>query len=261
MRLIPNWAWHGGAMSLGDLGNNGKYFINRGGERLLQHYRSGLNNIPVLEAYRYNPDDAFLLELGMGAQTGQLTNIDETGATSMGFHSFPFVLEHDAYSGDYGCGFFGHTVEASSTLVAHPTLGWQCFLCNLGPGATATAASFAPVDSYRVRAFLEPLGVYLVAQAGNLAAIAVDLAARTATITFAPALASPASVAGRHATRPFSFLSLLVTKTSAPGVRPGSAFALADASGNPVPLVRGAYQITPAASDADGTVVTLSWQP
>lgn len=25
MRLIPNWAWHGGARSIGDLGNNGKW--------------------------------------------------------------------------------------------------------------------------------------------------------------------------------------------------------------------------------------------
>ena len=27
MRLLPNWAWHGGATSQGDLGNNGKWFI------------------------------------------------------------------------------------------------------------------------------------------------------------------------------------------------------------------------------------------
>ena len=52
MRLLPNWAWHGGATSQGDLGNNGKWFINRGGERILQHYRAGLNNIPIIEGYR-----------------------------------------------------------------------------------------------------------------------------------------------------------------------------------------------------------------
>lgn len=49
MRLIPNWAWHGGARSLADLGNNGKWFVNRGVERLLMHYRAGLNNIPIME--------------------------------------------------------------------------------------------------------------------------------------------------------------------------------------------------------------------
>ena len=107
MRLLPNWAWHGGATSQGDLGNNGKWFINRGGERLLQHYRAGLNNIPVLEAYRANPDDFFLLEVGMGALTGSLANIDANGAPSMGYHSSPFINEYDPRSGDYGCGFFG----------------------------------------------------------------------------------------------------------------------------------------------------------
>lgn len=35
MRSIPNWAWNGGARSIGDLGNNGKWFINRGTERVL----------------------------------------------------------------------------------------------------------------------------------------------------------------------------------------------------------------------------------
>jgi hypothetical protein len=254
MRLLPNWAWHGGATSQGDLGNNGKWFINRGGERILQHYRAGLNNIPVIESYRANPDDFFLLEVGMGALTGQLANIDENGATSMGFHSSPFMNEYDPRSGDYGCGFFGITTEAGSFLVSHPTFGWLCFLCNLAPGSSPTSASFAVVDSYHVRSYLEPLGVQLTTEAGNLQSISIDLAAKKATVTFAPAMSSPASVRG-HASAPFSNLRLNVTK-SAPQ-RPGSAFALADADGNNVPVVRGAFQFPPAASGV--TVATLSW--
>ena len=43
--LVPNYAWHGSAYGMGDFGNNGCY---RGGsERVLQHYRSGLNSIPT----------------------------------------------------------------------------------------------------------------------------------------------------------------------------------------------------------------------
>lgn len=42
-----------------------------------------------------------LLLRAQGALTGQLTNIDESGATSMGYHSAPFVETHDPHSGEY----------------------------------------------------------------------------------------------------------------------------------------------------------------
>ena len=191
--------------------------------------------------------------------------------------------------GDYGCGFFGITTEASSTITLHSTYGWQCFLCNLGPGATPTAVSYAVADAYHVRTFVEPLGILVTAMAGNLQvramigrpagagavargycarpahclrrsslqAVSLDLAARSATVTFAPASSSPASTGGSHgALRPFTWLYLRVQKTTA--TRPGSGFAVSDASG-PCPLVRGSFQIAPAADDAAATTVTLSW--
>jgi len=249
MRSLPNWAWNGGARSMGDLGNNGLWFVNRGGERILQHYRAGLNMIPLLEAYRANPDDPFLLTVSMGAISGQLTNIDESGAVSMGFHSFPFVLEHDPRSGDYGLGYFGHTTETGAFLVrdAAAPAGWACFLCNLGPAVANVSASFAIVDSYRVRAYLEPLGLQLVAAAGTLATIFLDLSAATAVIIFAPASATPA---------PYTFLRLLLRKEGA--ARPGSSFTLRQA-GAAVPMQRGGYMVTPS---ADGSAtVQMGWSP
>jgi len=154
MRHLPNWAWHGGARSMGDLGNNGKWFVNRGVERVLMHYRSGLNMIPLIEAYRANPDDIFLLEIAMGSLGGQMTNIDDQGATSMGFHSYPFVLEHDPYSGDYGLGFFGNTLETGAYLVSDSKLGWVCYLCDLTSSSPGAKASWSPRDPYRVRSML-----------------------------------------------------------------------------------------------------------
>jgi len=41
MRSLPTWAYHGGGRSMGDLGNNGKWFVNRGVERGAMHYRAG----------------------------------------------------------------------------------------------------------------------------------------------------------------------------------------------------------------------------
>ena len=243
--------------------NAGKYMINRGGERLLQHYRAGLNAVPLFEGYRYNPDDFFLLQVAMGAYLGQMTNIDESGAPSMGFHSYPFVLKHDPHSGDYGLGFFGHSLEASSYLVLHSQFGWLCFACNLGPApnpATPLAVvSFAMVDSYRIRTFIEPLGLDLVMQAGNLQQITLDLGNQTPAITFSPALAAPACKGGKHAARPYSFIRLVATKTTT--TRPGAAFSLFDGTtGQPCPIVRGAFQVTPTADDKAPTLAILSWR-
>lgn len=259
MRAIPNWAWHGGARSIGDLGNNGKYFVNRGTERVLMHYRAGLNQIPLLEQYRAYPDDAVLLGVAVGAISGQMANIDPgSGAPSMGFHSFPFAQAYDPRSGDYGLGFFGGSIETGAYLVRHPLpgVGWACYLCNLAPGANASYAALVPTDGYGARVYLEPLGLHLVADAGVFAGVAADFAGRTATLTFAPAAASPAGG------RPYTNLRLRVTKASAPGLRPvGSGWALAyAATGAPVPTSRGGgYDIAPPDDDTQPAVVVLSW--
>jgi hypothetical protein len=164
--------------------------------------------------------------------------------------------------------------------------GWQCYLCNLGPGSSAAAVSYAVADAYHVKTFIEPLGLYVTALAGNLQvgqlqitgssrrvhslhaipplrpmqSIALDLTARTAGVTFAPALSSPASTTAHHAARPFSFLYLRLEQTSAPGQRPGSGFAVLDSQGRTCPLVRGAFQVPPAADDSAPTAATITWQ-
>lgn len=83
------------------------------------------------------------------------------------------LQEHDAYSGDYGLGFFGISLETGSTFVLHESLGALCYLCNFVPTTihnnnTGTNASsflppstvytIVPRDAYKQRLFLEPLG-------------------------------------------------------------------------------------------------------
>jgi len=172
MRSSPTWAYHGGSRSWGDLGNNGKWMVSSGTRSNFEtrgnlHYRTGLNMIPLIEWYRAHPDDFFLLEVSMGAQAGQLANIDEHGAPSMMLHMLPHVLDFDPRSGDFGLGFFGHTLEAGAYFVQHPTLGELCFQCDLTSGNTIPTV-IEPRDSYRQRMYLEPLGLYLQADAGNL---------------------------------------------------------------------------------------------
>lgn len=76
-------AYNGGSRLWGDLGNNGKWYETRGNF----HYRAGLNAIPLLEWYKLNPDDFFLIEPALGAVVDQMNNIDETGAPSIMMHT------------------------------------------------------------------------------------------------------------------------------------------------------------------------------
>jgi hypothetical protein len=99
-------------------------------ERGLMHYRAGLNMIPMAEAYRADPDDHLLLRVAMGAMTGQMANVNASGAPSMMFHSFPFVNDYNPYSGDFGLGFFGHSLQAAACYVRHPVWGALCYLCD-----------------------------------------------------------------------------------------------------------------------------------
>lgn len=51
----------------------------------------------MLEEYLAQPDNTYLLTLGLGAVAGELTNIGLEGAASMAFHSDPALLQHDPH--------------------------------------------------------------------------------------------------------------------------------------------------------------------
>ena len=68
---IPSWAYHGAALSYGDVGNNGfdpwnatthstSYPLGSG--RISGHYRAGLNMIPILQEYKVRRCFCFCLE-------------------------------------------------------------------------------------------------------------------------------------------------------------------------------------------------------
>jgi hypothetical protein len=284
MRSIPSWAYNGGARAA-DSGNNGKWMPSMGTgkpDRGQMHYRSGLNMIPLLEWYRSHPDDFFLLEVSMGAIGGQMTNIDEHGATSMFFHgepakvefqpesclplvlrasenkrcrcelhatAYPWVMDFDPHSGDYGLGFFGNALESGSYYVEHPRLGPLCFLCSAstttgtaentssststsqfsaGTAAAAATTIIKPADAYHKRVFIEPLSVYLVAVAGTIAQLDFSkLQAREVSLTF------NATEWGRT---PWSQLRLRVHQTSAArGGSDGGACQVTHAGARVVP--------------------------
>ena len=249
MRSLPNWAYMGGA-DAGDVANGGKWLTSAGtgvGDMGKMHYRAGLNQIPLSEWYRTHPDDFFLLEVVTGAQSGQLTNIDEAGAPAIYYHAYPWVQEHDAYSGDYGLGFFGSSLETGSTFVLHKSLGPLCYLCD--HNSTGAVHTIVPRDAYRQRVFLEPLGLWLQADAGVMESVSLDMTGSKIVVAFAPPSDSPAGV------QSYSKLRLRVDQTSRPGLRPGSEFKVTQPTG--LQRVRDAFEIP--AEDA-AVKVEIGWQ-
>ncbi len=232
MPLIPHWGYNGSARRYWD-------FIYAGApgsryERQLHHYGSGLNAIPVLAQYRQQPDDFHLLRIGYAGTMGALTNIDQEGFASVAFHSFPESLKWDAYSGDYGPNFLGHTLNAATYIVNHPEFGWQAF----GGNVTRTASRVAVqvLDSLRKRVYIAPLGLYLTLDAGQFQRVEINTRTNDVVVTLAPATADTPRARLR-----------LEQPYKAAGKR---AFALPKGT-----LERGAYPITLRAAP---TVVTLT---
>lgn len=73
MPSTPNWAYNGAAGGWGDFSNNAKWMVTGGWEREGQHYRAGLNAIPLIERFRAFPDEFYLLEVAMGISAHAVT--------------------------------------------------------------------------------------------------------------------------------------------------------------------------------------------
>lgn len=176
------------------------------------------------------------MEIALGAQAGTLTSINEDGAPSMMLHMLPHVLDFDPHSGDYGLGFFGHTIQAGAYFVNDKILGPMCYLCDFINGRPKSAnladeaILLAPRDSFRQRMFIEPLALYLTLDTGLFEKFAVDLRGKTITIWFATS-----ENEGEHTT--FDTRRLHVEKTS--DSRPGKNFR--PLSSKPIASVRGAF--------------------
>lgn len=188
--------------------------------------------------------------------------------------------------GDFGLGFFGHSLESGAYYVQHPDLGELCYLCDLATVSatddgvdddahthanttTGGAVSISPRDSYHSRVFIEPLSLYLYAETGTIHHVALNLGMRTLSVVFD-------ARDSNHSAWGFSKLRLLVDKTSQ--ARPGSGFTAsagpeaevvlaqahaelswASRGGSPsLPLVRGAYEIDPNTNGKQTTIV-VTW--
>lgn len=162
MPTVPHWGYNGSARRYWDFLFAGK--LSRI-ERQLHHYGSALNAIPVLAAYRENPDDFYLLRVGYGGLMGSIANITQDGFGPAAFHAFPSALKNDGYSGDYGSGFFGHAINTGTYITDHPEFGWLAFGGNLAKNEEWVQVK--PMDSARSRVYLAPIGAWLTLDVGK----------------------------------------------------------------------------------------------
>ncbi|KAG5733784.1 hypothetical protein E4T56_gene8209 [Termitomyces sp. T112] len=176
--LIPHWGYNGNARRYWDNIYGGK--LQRI-ERQIHHYGSGLNALPLISAFEASPTDYYLLRVGYGGLSGPLSNIDQGGFASASFHSFPDTLKWDAYSGDYGPNFSGHSMGIGTFIVNHPDFGWQAFGGNVI--STSPSVQVQIRDSARRRVYIAALGTLLSVDAGAFSLVSYDPSAQTVIIT------------------------------------------------------------------------------
>ncbi|WP_136162711.1 DUF5695 domain-containing protein [Sphingomonas flavalba] len=228
--LIPSWGYNGNARRYWDFLYAGK---DKRIERQIHHYGSANNAIPLFDAYRRDPADIHLLRVAYGGLMGTLTNIDQDGFGSAAFHSDPDHMRFDAYSGDYGTGFFGLAYATAAYLVDHPAFGWIGFGGLVEQGRATVG--IVPRDAFRNRLFIAPAGLWLTLDAGRFSRVDYAPASGQVTVRLDPAEPST----------PTAYLRVETTVAGKAAYRPASDTV----------KLRGAYVVP---LTADGATITLS---
>jgi hypothetical protein len=163
MPVVPHWAYNGNARRYWDFLYGGK--LTRV-ERMIHHYGSALNAIPVLTDFRKHPNDFYLLRTGYGGLLGSISNITEDGFAPAAFHAYPSTLKNDGITGDYGSGFFGYAVNTSSYLLRHPEFGWLGFGGNVS--VTKNTVKIELSTAAKSRVYVAPVGLWITLDAGTI---------------------------------------------------------------------------------------------
>jgi hypothetical protein len=214
MPTVPHWGYNGNARRYWDFLYGAAPGPLSRIERQIHHYGSSLNAIPVLDTYRERPEDFYLLRVGYGGTMGPLSNIDQEGFPSAAFHAWPNTLKWDSYTGDYGPNFFGHALNTATYVINHPEFGWQAFGGNVK--ASGSSVKVQPLDSFRKRVYVAPLGLWLTLDAGTFESVEVNPKTKAVRVGLSGAsqftpqarlrVEQPAKVAGVGTYRPKSTL-------------------------------------------------------
>lgn len=153
-------------------------------ERQIHHYGSGLNALVLLGQFRADPTDTYLGRVGYGGISAPLTNINEEGFASSGFHSWPETLDWDAYSSDYGPGFAALALASGTYVMQDDSTG----LGLLAYGGILSRSSndaivVEPRDAIRQRVFIGPLGLLVSIDAGIIESLRYSSSGPSASVS------------------------------------------------------------------------------
>ncbi len=170
MPTVPNWAYNGAGRRYFDAPVNGTRWQHI--VRMTNHYGSGINSIPLMDAYRRNPTDLYLLRVGYAGLDQLMANIDSDGFASYGFDCDPAILRFDPYTADYGIAFYGYARNAGAYVMKHPEFGWLAFGGEMREDEMGLHV--LPRDGFRRRVYLAPCGLWLTLEAGTFQKVSYD---------------------------------------------------------------------------------------
>ncbi|KAG6040012.1 hypothetical protein E4U41_001674 [Claviceps citrina] len=196
MPTVAHWGWNGNARRYWDFLYGGKL---QQVERMVHHYGSALNALPLLASYKYDRDPSgaaalYDLRVGYGGLMGPLSNVNAEGFASTAFHSFPDALKWDAYSGDYGPTYLGVVSGSCTFLVRHPDFGWISMGGNVVSSPSPSRSTredddghglvvVEPRDTVRRSIYVAPLGLSVSFDSGTIASFAYAPGSKNLTIT------------------------------------------------------------------------------
>ncbi|KAG6007197.1 hypothetical protein E4U43_000344 [Claviceps pusilla] len=184
MPTVAHWGWNGNARRYWDFLYSSKI---EQVERMIHHYGSSLNALPLLTSYKYNtkpsdPAALYDLRVGFGGIMGPLSNVNADGFASTAFHSNPDLLKWDAYSGDYGPNYLGIISGSCTYLVHHPDFGWISMGGNMASSTTEETIVVEPRDTVRRSIYVAPLGLSITAKTGTILQFAYTPKSKRLTI-------------------------------------------------------------------------------
>ncbi|KAI8241253.1 hypothetical protein K4K55_012666 [Colletotrichum sp. SAR 10_96] len=150
-------------------------------ERQIHHYGSALNSQVLLSAFRDDPSDSYLLRTGHGGSFAPLSNINEAGCPSAGFHSFPETLKWDGLTGDYGPGFLGMVLNTGTYVAENEQVGLVAYGGEIS--TDGNKVTVLPRDPVRKRIFIGPLAVMVTVDVGVIEQFSYIVEAKTISMT------------------------------------------------------------------------------
>lgn len=187
MPTVAHWGWNGNARRYWDFLYGGK---TPRIERMIHHYGSTLNALPLLDNYKYqqNPASAaafYDLRVGYGGNMGPLSNINAAGISSTAFHSWPDTLAWDGYTGDYGPTYEGHILGSVTYLVQHADFGWVAMGGNVQ--SSGNSISVVPTDTVQRSIYVAALGLAAQFDSGRISSFVYSSTANTVRVNLVKA--------------------------------------------------------------------------